>query len=123
MGARSGDGMANHHLIPEQLMKDQRFKSMFDRLKKVGWDGDRASNGTFLPGSKDLAVKIGVPGHWSNHNQYTGAVRDKLTQLAKQADRLSDTQLVLGVKKIQDWARAGLDKNIFKIDPNTGRLL
>jgi RHS repeat-associated protein len=32
MGARSGDGMANHHLIPEELMRDKNFKPIFERL-------------------------------------------------------------------------------------------
>ncbi|APG20394.1 type IV secretion protein Rhs [Kosakonia radicincitans] len=123
MGARSGDGMANHHLIPEELIKDKNFKPIFERLRKIGWNGDGASNGIFLPGSQDLAGKIGLPGHWSNHNQYTAAVRGRLTQLASQASRMSDTQLALGVKNIQDWASKGLESGMFKIDPNTGRLL
>ncbi|MEX9967751.1 RHS repeat-associated core domain-containing protein, partial [Providencia stuartii] len=123
MGAKTGDGMANHHLIPEELMKDKNFKYLFDRLKKIGWDGDGASNGAFLPGSKGLASKMEIPGHWSNHNQYTSAVRNKLSQLATQANKLSDTQLALGIKEIQYWARKGLDNGLFKTDPNTGRLL
>ncbi|WP_205624388.1 RHS repeat-associated core domain-containing protein [Pectobacterium carotovorum] len=124
MGARTGDGMANHHLIPEELMKDPKLKeNIFNRLKKIGWDGDGASNGTFLPGSQDLSSKLGLPGHWSSHSQYTAEIRAKLSALSKQAGRLSDTSLALKVKEIQDWARAGLDKNIFKVDPVTGRLL
>ncbi|MHA0917687.1 RHS repeat-associated core domain-containing protein, partial [Kosakonia cowanii] len=123
MGARSGDGMANHHLIPEELIKDKNFKPIFERLRKIGWNGDGASNGIFLPGSRELADNIGLPGHWSNHNQYTAAVRSRLTQLASQANRMSDTQLALGIKNIQDWASKGLESGIFKIDPNTGRLL
>lgn len=123
MGARSGDGMANHHLIPEELMKDKNFKSIFDRLRNIGWDGDGASNGIFLPGSRDLADQIGLPGHWSNHNQYTAAVRGRLTQLASQANRMSDSQLALGVKNIQNWAKNGLESGMFKIDSTTGRLL
>ncbi|QHM73338.1 RHS repeat-associated core domain-containing protein [Mixta intestinalis] len=123
MGARKGDGMANHHLIPEELIKDRNFKGLFDRLKKFGWDGDGASNGMFLPGSKALSDKIGLPGHWSNHNQYTGAIRNKLTQLASQANRLSDTQLALGIKNIQNWAKEGLENGVFRVDSNTGRLI
>lgn len=123
MGAKNGDGMSNHHLIPEELMKDSRFKPMFDRLKRIGWDGDGASNGTFLPGSQDLTEKIGIPGHWSNHNQYTAEVEQRLTQLLGQSNNLSDLQLALGVKSIQDWARSGLDSGIFRVDPVTGRLL
>ncbi|MEZ6975954.1 RHS repeat-associated core domain-containing protein [Aeromonas sp. S14(2024)] len=123
MGARVGDGMANHHLIPEELMKDKQFKSIFDRLKKIGWHGDNASNGIFLPGNQDLSGKIGLPGHWSNHNQYTAAVRTKLAQLSKQAAHLSDTSLALKIKEIQGWAATGLENGVFKVDPITGRLL
>lgn len=43
--------------------------------------------------------------------------------LASQASRMSDTQLALGVKNIQDWASKGLESGMFKIDPDTGRLL
>ncbi|MDH2915223.1 AHH domain-containing protein, partial [Kosakonia sp. HypNH10] len=123
MGARSGDGMANHHLIPEELIKDKNFKPIFERLRKIGWNGDGASNGIFLPGSRELADNVGLPGHWSNHNQYTAAVRSRLTQVASQANRMSDTQLALSIENIQAWASKGLESDIFKIDPNTGRLL
>ncbi len=105
MGARARDGMANHHLIPEELIKNKEYGVVFDRLKKIGWNGDGASNGIFLPGTKDLADKIGIPGHWSNHNKYTAQVEEKLIKLAENANKLSDIQLALGVKKIQDWAK------------------
>ncbi|EPK6165026.1 RHS repeat-associated core domain-containing protein [Providencia stuartii] len=108
IGAKTGDGMANHHLIPDELMKDKNFKYLFYRLKKIGWDGDGASNGAFLPASKGLASKMEISSHWSNHNQYTSAIRNKLSQLAIQASKLSDTQLALGIKEIQDWARKDL---------------
>lgn len=120
MGARVGDGMANHHLIPEELMKDKQFKNIFDRLKNIGWHGDNASNGIFLPGSKDLSSKIGMPGHWSNHNQYTAAVRSKLVQLSKQTAHLNDISLALKKKDIQHWATAGLENGAFKVDSITG---
>ncbi|PHM73081.1 RHS repeat-associated core domain-containing protein [Xenorhabdus kozodoii] len=123
MGARARDGMANHHLIPEELIKNKEYGVVFDRLKKIGWNGDGASNGIFLPGTKDLADKIGIPGHWSNHNKYTAQVEEKLIKLAENANKLSDIQLALGVKKIQDWARNGLENGLFKVDPNTGRLI
>jgi hypothetical protein len=28
-----------------ELMKDKNFKSISERLRKIGWDGDGASNG------------------------------------------------------------------------------
>jgi len=43
---------------------------LFDNAKKSGWDGDAASNGIFLPGDKDLAKTLDLPGHWSNHRNY-----------------------------------------------------
>ncbi len=89
MGASAGDGMANHHLIPEELIKSTQFKNMFGRLKKIGWDPDGASNGIFLPGSKDLAKTTGMPGHWSNHGQYTEAVKNKLVKLNNNLNSLT----------------------------------
>ncbi|MFI7836805.1 AHH domain-containing protein [Pseudomonas asiatica] len=67
MGARKGDGMANHHLIPEEVLSNPQYARMFDRLKSMGFNGDGASNGIFLPGSKNLTQCIDLPGHWSNH--------------------------------------------------------
>jgi RHS repeat-associated protein len=122
MGARAGDGMANHHLIPEEIMKAQDYRKMFVRLKSMGFNGDGASNGIFLP-DKTSVKTVALPGHWSNHNAYTSAIESKVRTLSEMAPNLSDTQLVLGVKKIQDWARAGLQDGIFKVDTASGRLL
>jgi RHS repeat-associated protein len=123
MGMRPGDGMANHHLVPEELIKSTQFKSMFDRLKKIGWDPDGASNGIFLPGSKELAQTTGMPGHWSNHGQYTEAVKNKLVKLNNNLSSLTDMDLALGVKNVQAWAAQGLESGLFKLDSITGRLL
>ncbi|MDH0744733.1 RHS domain-containing protein, partial [Pseudomonas sp. GD03842] len=123
MGARAGDGMANHHLIPESLIKSAQFKALFGRLKKIGWDPDGASNGVFLPGSKNLAQTTQIPGHWSSHGQYTEAVKNKLVTLNNNLGRLTDMDLALGVKHIQQWASQGLENGLFKLDSLTGRLL
>ncbi|AIO39304.1 RHS repeat-associated core domain protein [Burkholderia cenocepacia] len=125
MGARSGDGMANHHLIPEELMKHPDYAAMFNRLRGMGFDGDGASNGIFLPGSSKLAQTLELPGHWSNHGQYTAAIETELKKLNQQflAGRLSDTQLALGVGRIQNMAREGLESGKYAIDAITGRLL
>ncbi|MED5609452.1 RHS repeat-associated core domain-containing protein, partial [Pseudomonas sp. JH-2] len=125
MGARPGDGMANHHLIPEELMKHADYAPMFNRLKSMGFDGDGASNGIFLPGSSDLAKKIGLPGHWSNHSNYTGTIKTELDKLNRlfSTGNLSDTQLALGVGRIQSMAKEGLESGKFVIDKITGRLL
>ncbi|MBI6768177.1 RHS domain-containing protein, partial [Pseudomonas syringae] len=123
MGAKPGDGMANHHLLPEELIKSPQFKTMFGRLKGIGWNPDGASNGIFLPGSKNLAQTTGMPGHWSNHGQYTEAVKNKLVKLNNNLGSLTDIDLALGVKNIQAWASQGLENGLFKIDAITGRLL
>ncbi|WP_216818506.1 AHH domain-containing protein, partial [Pseudomonas amygdali] len=123
MGAKPGDGMANHHLLPEELIKSPQFKTMFGRLKGIGWNPDGASNGIFLPGSKNLAQTTGMPGHWSNHGQYTEAVKNKLVKLNNNLGSLTDIDLALGVKNIQTWASQGLENGLFKIDAITGRLL
>jgi len=125
MGARSGDGMANHHLIPEELLKSPTFRDMFDRLRGMGFDGDGAGNGTFLPGSSQLAQDMGIPGHWSNHPQFTSQVEAELARLNRRflSGQLSDMQLILGVREIQNAAREGLDAGRYAIDAITGRLL
>ena len=64
-----------------------------------------------------------MPGHWSNHNQYTEMVKNKLSVLNKQSSSLSDMDLVLGVKRIQQWAASNLESGGFKVDGITGRLL
>ena len=125
MGARSGDGMANHYFIPEELMKHKAYEKLFSRLKAIGFDGDGAPNGIFLPGSQSLAKTLGLPGHWSSHRLYTEAVNRKLTDVNRVflAGRLTDTQLALGIGKIQSFAREGLESGKFVIDQVTSRLL
>lgn len=118
MGAKTGDEMANHHLIPEELTKSPAFSSIFNRLKSMGFDPDGAGNGIFLPGNKSMAGKTGLPGHWSNHKNYTAWVRQELRTL----NNLSDSQLILGIKDIQSRARYGLKNGWFSVDPVTGRL-
>ncbi|MFK3908533.1 RHS repeat-associated core domain-containing protein [Pseudomonas monteilii] len=122
MGHRPRDGMANHHLIPEQLMKEPVYEAMFKRLKSFGFNGDGPSNGIFLP-DKDNVSYINLPGHWTNHDVYTNKVGKKLLALNSEAKGLTDTQLILGIKKIQDWARSGLEKGLFEVDSISGRLL
>ena len=124
MGARAGDGMANHHLIPEQLMKLPEFNDMFTALESTGWHGDNASNGIFLP-DKSSVKNIDLPGHWSNHKSYTSNVKVDLSTLnaAFKRGELSDLQLALGVKQVQDNARRGLETGKFAVDPCTGRLI
>ena len=123
MGARVGDDMANHHLIPEELMKRDEYKSLFDNAKKSGWDGDAASNGIFLPDNKDLAKTLDLPRHWSSHRNYTESIKSDLHVLNEQFRRgkLSDMDVVLGLGDIQRRARSGLEGGAFSTGKN-GRL-
>ena len=121
MGARAGDEMANHHLVPEELIKDPEFAAMFSRLKKMGWNPDGAPNGVFLPGNESMAEATGMPGHWSNHPEYTDAVRGQVEKLNNMAPNLSDTQLALGMGNIQSNARSGLMSGAFPTN-SVGRL-
>ncbi|WP_232448912.1 hypothetical protein, partial [Burkholderia ubonensis] len=58
-----------------------------------------------------LAKDMGLPGHCSSHSQYTAAIEAELKKLNQHflAGRLSDTQLALGVGRIQNMAREGLE--------------
>lgn len=124
MGARPGDEMANHHIIPEEVMRDKEFKDLFANAKRSGFNGDGASNGIFLPGNQSMAGKTGLPGHWSSHTQYTDAIRVRVSALNDmyQSGGLTDSQVVLGLGKIQAQARAGLESGAFGVDSTTGRL-
>jgi RHS repeat-associated protein len=125
MGAKKGDGMANHHLIPEEVLNSPQFARMFDKLKTMGFNGDGAPNGIFLPGSQTLTQRINLPGHWSNHAKYTAIIEGKVSKLNSyfEAGAITDTQLALGIGKIQRFAREGLEANKFIVDAVTGRLL
>jgi len=125
MGARPYDGMANHHVIPEEVMKKKEFKGMFDKLQSIGWHGDHASNGIFLPSSESYAKTLGLPGHWSNHKNYTAEIIKDVKKLNNLFNKgvLSEIKLALGIKEIQDKARIGLEKGKFKTHPCTGRLI
>ncbi len=125
MGATRGDGMANHHLIPEELLKHGDYQKMFNRLRSIGFDGDGPSNGMFLPGSERMAKLLAMPGHWSGHSHYTNQIRRQLDHLNNMFKcwRLSDMQLALGIKAIQRSAVDGLEQGKFLLDQVTGRLL
>lgn len=102
LGGVVGDGYQAHHLIPEEVMSDPAYRTMFDRLRRIGFDPDGAGNGIHLPGSSGLAQQAGVPGHWSSHNQYTSRISQEVDDLFREwSQGLSDTQLALGIKDIQ----------------------
>jgi hypothetical protein len=122
MGARPGDEMANHHLIPEQVLKDPRFANMFSRLRGMGFNGDKASNGIFLPGNKDMAKILELPGHWTQHPLYTADIESQIIALNRMAPNLSDMQLILGIREIQTTAAEGLMNGKYIVDLITGVL-
>lgn len=122
MGARPGDRMGNHHLIPEEIMKDPRFAKMFARLRGMGFEGDGAPNGIFLPGDKQLAAQTGLPGHWTQHPAYSADIENQVAALNRAAPGLSDTQLALGIRKIQANAAEGLMSGKYAVDAITGAL-
>jgi len=103
LGGRKGDCYQAHHLIPEEVMNDPQYKSMFDKLKSMGFDPDGAGNGILLPANETLAQQSGLPGHWSSHDQYTTNIKGDVDTLFRdwKAGKVSDTQLALGTKDIQ----------------------
>ncbi|WP_063613826.1 RHS repeat-associated core domain-containing protein, partial [Pseudomonas sp. ICMP 10191] len=125
MGDRPHDGMSNHHLVPEQLMKRNEYKRMFDKLESMGFNKDGASNGMFLPDNPQLAKTLDLPGHWTNHKLYTGAIKPDLDRLNKTflSGKLTETQLALGMGQVQRLAREGLENGKYAIDTITGRLM
>ncbi|MDH0745196.1 RHS domain-containing protein, partial [Pseudomonas sp. GD03842] len=113
LGMKSGDMHAAHHIIPEEVMK--KYPDMFDRAKSFGFKPDGASNGIELPRTKAMAQTLDLPGHWSNHVDYSGLVESDVAKLntAFRAGRLSDMDLALGLKSIQNkWRSNILNKNV-----------
>ncbi|NHZ66910.1 hypothetical protein F1735_32315 [Massilia sp. CCM 8694] len=125
IGAKPGDGLQNHHLIPEEIMKDANYSAMFDKLRSLGFKDDGAPNGILLPGSSALAKSTNIPGHWSSHNQYTAEIEKDIIILESKFRRgiLSDKKLSAGIAKIQSEARNGLMTGKYIVDAITGRLL
>ncbi|SET48147.1 RHS repeat-associated core domain-containing protein [Pseudomonas graminis] len=122
MGHKAGDDMSNHHLIPEQLMKDKEFAGMFSKLRSVGFKNDGPSNGMYLPDNPSLAKILDLPSHWTSHKEYTAAIRPELDKLNQLFGRgaLSDTQLALGIGNIQRIAREGLENGKYAVNAITG---
>ncbi|VVP52903.1 hypothetical protein PS854_05445 [Pseudomonas fluorescens] len=113
LGMRSGDMHAAHHIIPEEVMK--KYPQMFDKAKSIGFMPDGASNGIELPRTKELAKTLDLPGHWSNHVDYTALVESDVSKLntAFKAGRLTDMDLAFGLKTIQNkWRSNILAKNV-----------
>lgn len=111
LGMKKGDCHQAHHLIPEEVMNDPQFKTMFDHLKKMGFDGDGAGNGIPLPGNETLARQTGKPGHWSNHDKFTAGIKGKVKTLfgSWQRGKVTDMQLLLNIKDIQNTARDDIE--------------
>ena len=76
-GNRSTEWQA-HHIIPEQVWKENnKF------FKEIGLRGrDSASNGVFLPNSKEVASKNSLQYfHCGSHGQYNDLMRDEITEI------------------------------------------
>ncbi|WP_071059285.1 AHH domain-containing protein [Pelistega sp. MC2] len=114
--------MQAHHLIPEQLIRDPRYKDLFTRLKNIGWDGDDAANGILLPGKKLKSNGSPLPGHWSNHKQYTKDISKYLDIVDKRKEQWDDDTLLAAIRTIQENARCGLVHGGFATD-SRGRLI
>ena len=125
IGGRVGDGMQAHHLIPEEVMDNPAFKDMFDHLESMGFDRNGAANGIHMPGSESLSKKTGMVGHWSNHDMYTADISAKIDKLntAWSSGKLSDMQLLLGIRNVQSRAFADIESgNVARALSNACRM-
>jgi len=119
LGGRTNDCFQAHHLIPEEVMNDPTYKTMFDKLKNMGFDPDGAGNGIHLPDSELLAKQTGLPGHWSSHDVYTEGINLKVERLydAFKKNKATDMQLILGIKEIQNEARNDIISGKVRLTP------
>lgn len=100
-------------------MDDKAFAKLFQRLSELGFDRDGAGNGIMLPGNEELARATGLPGHWSNHKDYTKFIKEKVIALNSEwKEGMDDMQLILEIKEIQMSAKSDIEGGKFEISPN-----
>ncbi len=98
INATVGDGMQNHHLIPEKIWKENQ--SMFDAL---GLNMDDADNGRLVPESNKERIKAGEQVyHRGSHPQYSHHVRSRIAKIrSKWKPGINDEATRKRIKKLQ----------------------
>ncbi|WP_330166464.1 RHS repeat-associated core domain-containing protein, partial [Bacteroides fragilis] len=77
INAKIGDGMENHHLIPEEVWKQNQV--MFDAL---GLDMDSADNGRLVPDSDKRRMQLGeAVYHRGSHPKYSHHVKSRIAKI------------------------------------------
>jgi len=80
IGAVTGDGMENHHLIPEEVWKENQ--SFFDDL---GLNMDGKSNGRLVAGSESKRIANGDNVyHRGSHPQYSNHARSRVAKIRRE---------------------------------------
>ncbi len=90
--------MENHHLIPEQVWKENQ--QMFDDL---GLDMDGKHNGRLVAGSEKKRAQLGDNVyHRGSHPQYSHAVRSRLAGIKRKwKPGLNDSATVKRIRRLQ----------------------
>lgn len=72
-------GYQKHHLIPIEVYSSPIFERLFAQIRALGFDPrDFSTNGIWLPGTEETAVKSGLPLHRGPHPQYSMLVRESI---------------------------------------------
>jgi hypothetical protein len=110
IGATPGDGLENHHLITQEVWKNNQ--SMFDHL---GLDKDDAFNGRKVAGSESTRVQLGdAVYHRGSHPQYSNHVASKVTQIrTKWKPGVNDDATIRRIRRLQRQLNAQIrDGNV-----------
>ncbi len=100
IGAVVGDGMENHHLIPEQIWEQNDNKLMLDQL---GLNMDDSFNGRLVAGSeaKRKALNDKVY-HRGSHPQYSAMVAEKMDKIRRKwKPGVNDDDTIRRIRKLQ----------------------
>ena len=99
-------GWEAHHIIPYEL-RNHAVIDFIRRQFRSQWNINDASNGVFLPRTRDVPGAGNRSLHRGNHSFYSGVIETQLDYLHYlwKSDKLSDAQLFQRVKAIQDRYR------------------
>jgi len=106
LGGTTGDHLQAHHIIPEQIWKEQEI--FFNNIG-MGGDKDKAANGVLMPDSEAKAKQMKRQlYHCGSHKMYSDRIRSELNKIQSQFDskNITAAQAKEKVSNLQKTTRA-----------------
>ena len=108
LGGTTGDHLQAHHIIPEQIWRDN--KKFLDKIG-IGGNRDKAENGVLMPDSESKAKQMNRKVyHCGSHPLYSIGVNEKLQRIEEQFNKgeINISQAKEKVANLQQTLRVGL---------------